>query len=272
MSPIDVPSFPLGSRHQPNYAWWRPVLEIITFLVITVALVFAVGYAMMWAGADPSTDQYGELFLYLTVAVEVPAALIAVKLAGRRPLETVFGTGPAPKLWTVLLAYLVALAVMFVVLGLISVYAYGSSWDRSVAGVTRSFPLTVVLVMCAALGEELAFRGLAFQAFSALTKRPLLGALIATLLFVAIHLPGSAAEFAHYFLDGVLYSWLAWYFGGIAFPFAVHAAWNTVVDMQDYAIPGSFGSMLTQFAASVTAVAVLAYVFRGAARPGALKG
>lgn len=58
MSPIDVPSFPLGSRHQLNYAWWRPVLEIITLLVITVALVFAVGYAMMWAGADPSSDQY----------------------------------------------------------------------------------------------------------------------------------------------------------------------------------------------------------------------
>lgn len=43
----------------------------------------------------------------------MPAALIAVKLAGRRPLDTVFGTGPAPMLWTVLLAYLVALAVMF---------------------------------------------------------------------------------------------------------------------------------------------------------------
>ena len=73
-------SFPFGSRNQPNYTWWKPLLEMIAAVVLTLALAFAVGGVMLLFGVDPVSEKYEELFLFLTVAVEIPAVMIACLL------------------------------------------------------------------------------------------------------------------------------------------------------------------------------------------------
>ena len=113
MSAARSTQFPFASLHQPNYAWWRPLLEIVTALAATVALAAATASIMNAVGADPGSDEYEEIFLFLTVAVEVPAVWIAVRLAGRRPLRSVVAAGELPSLLKVLGAYLLALVVTF---------------------------------------------------------------------------------------------------------------------------------------------------------------
>lgn len=259
-------SFPFGSRNQPNYSWWKPLLEMVAAVVLTLALALAVGGVMLLFGVDPVSEKYEELFLFLSVAVEVPAVMIAVRFVGRRPVSSVFTGGRFTRPIALVGAYLLALAVAFVVLGSLSVLLFGASWKDSIAGFSATFPLQIVMILLAALGEEMAFRGVAFQAFTAWTKQPLIGAALATLLFIAVHMPSTPAAFLHYLLDGLLYLGLVWYFNSIGMAVAVHAAWNTIGSMQAYDIPGSMGSMLMQFAASALAVLTVAIVFRKTAK------
>lgn len=154
------------------------------------------------------------------------------------------------------------MAVSFVVLGTLSVLLFDASWKDSIAGLSVTFPLQIVMIVLAALGEEMAFRGVVFQAVTAWTKQLLIGAALATLLFIAVHTPSSLAAFLHYLLDGLLYLGLAWYFNSIGMVVPVHAVWNTIGSMQAYGIPGSMGAMLVQFAASTLAVAAVAIAFR----------
>ena len=263
MSAARSTQFPFASLHQPNYAWWRPLLEIVTALVATVALAAATASIMNAVGADPGSDEYEEIFLFLTVAVEVRAVWIAVRLAGRRPLRSVVAAGELPSLLKVLGAYLLALVVTFAVVGAISVYGYGSSWDKSLA--TPPSRGLLVFILLAALGEEMTFRGLFFQAFTAWTKHPVIGACVAILLFVAVHLPHSLAPVVHYIIDGAIYTFLAWYFNNVFFAFAAHAAWNTVAESQDYGVTGDAASLLTTAPASLATALVLLLVFRGSA-------
>ena len=259
-------SFPFGSRNQPNYTWWKPLLEMVAAVVLTLALAFAVGGVMLLFGVDPVSEKYEEFFLFLSVAVEIPAVMIAVRFLGRRPVSSVLTGGRFTRPVALVGAYLLALAVSFVVLGTLSVLLFDASWKDSIAGLSATFPLQIVMIVLAALGEEMAFRGVVFQAFTAWTKQPLIGAALATLLFIAVHMPSSPAAFLHYLLDGLLYIGLAWYFNSIGMVVAVHAAWNTIGSMQDYGIPGSMGAMLVQFAASAIAVAAVAIVFRKTAQ------
>ena len=181
-----------ASRNQPNYAWWRPLAEIIVAAVLTVAFVAVIDLSLQAAGVDT--------------------------------------TG---------------------------------------GGVGSDLPVELVAIVLAALAEEMAFRGLFLQAFTAWTKRPVAGALLAALPFVAMHPQayGSPVSFAHYFLDALLYALLVWAFNSIWVAVAVHAAWNTFGSIQALGMPTSAAVLVASFAASALATAVVIGVLRRVATP-----
>ncbi|GEM_PF-898115 len=267
MKPSRFSNFPFAWRDQPNYAWWSPLLEILAVAVLTFLFVGVSEATFASAGFDTSEGSAAEWAGYLSVIVEIFAVLIAVRFVGRRPLSTVFATGQVRqgKWFTPALAYVLAFVIILVVFGTIGVYGYGSSWNHSFDGVEKDLPLVLAALLLAALAEEAVFRGVFFQAFTAWTKRPLVGAVIAGLAFVAMHPQAytNPVAFAHYLVDALFYTALVVAFDSIWFSVAVHAAWNTVGTVEGFGIPISLAGTAAGWLALALAVIAVVLVFRG---------
>ena len=74
------------SRNQSNYAWWRPLAEIVAVAVLTVAFVAVIGVSLEAAGVDTTSGAADKYFGYGSVVVEILAVLAAVRFIGRRPV------------------------------------------------------------------------------------------------------------------------------------------------------------------------------------------
>mgnify|MGYP002717945378 CR=1 FL=1 len=122
----------------------------------------------------------------------------------------------------------------------------------------RSNP-SVAARLFAALAEEMTFRGVFLQAFTAWTRNPLIGALLAAIPFILVHPQayGSPVAFAHYFLDALLYALLVCAFNSLWVAVAVHAAWNTFGSVQALGMPNSAAGLVAAFAAVAAASAVV---------------
>ena len=201
------------------------------------------------------------------MVVEILAVLLAVRFIGRRPVASVFTGRPGTKPWVPFAAYALAFVVIAAVMGAVGVIGYGASWDQVIGDIRSDLPLELVVIVLAALAEEMAFRGVFFQAFTAWTRHPAVGAVLAAIPFVAMHPQayGSPVAFAHYFLDALLYALLVWAFNSIWVAVAVHAAWNTFGSIQALGIPNSAASMVAAFAAAAAASAVVIAVLPRAA-------
>lgn len=259
--------YAFASRNQPNYAWWRPLAEIVAVAVLTVAFVAVIGVSLEAAGVDTSSGAADKYFGYGSVVVEILAVLLAVRFIGRRPVASVFTGRPGTKPWVPFAAYALAFVVIAAVMGVVGVIGYGASWDQVIGDIRSDFPLELVVIVLAALAEEMAFRGVFFQAFTAWTRHPAVGAVLAAIPFVAMHPQayGSPVAFAHYFLDALLYALLVWAFNSLWVAVAVHAAWNTFGSVQALGIPGSAAGLVAAFAAAAAASAVVIAVLPRAA-------
>ena len=69
--------YAFASRNQPNYAWWRPLAEIVAVAVLTVAFVAVIGVTLEAAGVDTSSGAADKYFGYGSVVVEILAVLAA---------------------------------------------------------------------------------------------------------------------------------------------------------------------------------------------------
>ncbi|QNP94779.1 hypothetical protein IA203_04755 [Corynebacterium wankanglinii] len=56
-----------ASRNQPNYAWWRPLAEIIVAAVLTVAFVAVIDLSLQAAGVDTTGGAADKYFGYGSV-------------------------------------------------------------------------------------------------------------------------------------------------------------------------------------------------------------
>ena len=256
--------YSFASRNQPNYAWWRPLAEIIAAAVLTVAFVAVIDLSLQAAGVDTTGGAADKYFGYGSVVVEILAVILAVRFVGRRPVASVCAGRPGTKAWVPFAAYALAFVVIAAVLSVVGVVGYGASWGQVFGGIGSDFPVELVAIVLAALAEEMAFRGLFLQAFTAWTKRPVAGALLAALPFVAMHPQAynSPVAFAHYFLDALLYALLVWAFNSIWVAVAVHAAWNTFGSIEALGMPSSAAVLVATFAASALATAVVIAVLR----------
>ena len=68
------------SRNQSNYAWWRPLAEIVAVAVLTVAFVAVFGVSLEAAGVDTTSGAADKYFGYGSVVVEILAVLAAVSV------------------------------------------------------------------------------------------------------------------------------------------------------------------------------------------------
>ncbi|MGV9010567.1 CPBP family intramembrane glutamic endopeptidase [Brevundimonas sp.] len=101
----------------------------------------------------------------------------------------------------------------------------------------------VVLLLIAALAEEIVFRAVLLRVTAGLTRRLWLICLLNAVLFSAIHLDPDPTAFVARALSGFIWTWAALRLGGIEFAVGAHLANNLLIvwliePMSSAALPG----------------------------------
>ena len=177
------------------------------------------------AGALPETAlEWG--FTMTALAVCFPAALLAVNIAGRRKLGSLFSVAGRFR-WPLMFR---ATAVSLVAIGLAYTLANALFDDVTLIVDGEAFAmlaLTLVLVPFQAAAEELLFRGVAAQAIGAWLRHPAFAFIIPTPVFVALH----AYDYLG-LVDVAVFAlcagFLAWVTGGLEVPIGFHISNNWV--------------------------------------------
>lgn len=209
---------------------------MLQYFVVIVTLV-GVGIASPWSdgardfaeflatGALPESPlEWG--FSLTALAVCFPAALLAVNIAGRRKLGSLFSVAGKFR-WPLMFR---ALAISLVGIGLAYVLSnvFFSSDTVTVDGAAWAvLGLTLVLVPFQAAAEELLFRGVFAQAIGSWLRHPAFAFILPTPIFVALHVYDylgliDVAVFA------LCAGFLAWATGGLEVPIGFHIANNWV--------------------------------------------
>ena len=233
------------ARTSPRYTNWRPFWELVIAAVLYVTLQYlvviasAIGAGMaspysdeaedfaefLAAGALPESPlEWG--FTMTALAVCFPAALLAVNIAGRRRLGSLFSVAGRFR-WPLMFR---AMAISLVAIGL--AYALSNIFFDDVSitmdgAALAILALTLVLVPFQAAAEELLFRGVAAQAIGSWLRHPAFAFVIPTPIFVALHVYDylglvDVAVFA------LCAGFLAWATGGLEVPIGFHIANNWV--------------------------------------------
>lgn len=228
--------------HDPR-RWWSPVLVLAAAAgLYLVAVVLAVVPLAVAGAAVPGleepverafdatdmTDPLTALLLLGSIALMLPAALLAVRIAGRRPagsLSSVEGRVRHRRLaghLVTALAVMVPAMVVFVTLD-------GGWSDAGVTAHTVPLLLLALLVVpLQAAAEEYAFRGLLMQAVGAWLRHPAWAIVLPIPLFTIGHeydLLGlvDVAVFA------LAAGWLTWRTGGLEAAIGLHVVNNAVL-------------------------------------------
>lgn len=235
-------TYPQYPRAGSAWRWWRSVLAVLMAAVLFAVLGFAAVKGVDWLVDLPFAAEWFDrgwrrsffldiLLAHVALMLLIPPCLLAAK----------WGFGYDGLLWSVAgrvrwgwfwRCAAVALAGMLVLLLLNA--ALGSTTMR-----WQPEPKAWALVLMAllltpwqALAEELAFRGLLFQAVGSWFVRPLAAGCVATLvtsvLFALVHGQQSPAVFLDRLLMGVLLCWLAYKTQGLEAPIALHMVNNQV--------------------------------------------
>src|SRR5215471_3637483 len=184
----------LDEKHEVR-SGWKFAIYVVFFLLIWVAT--AVGLSMLFAITEGVAENQLALLALNEVALFVPAVaamLLTIRFVDRRPLE-MFGIGLLPGWRRHFIFGLILAAAMLGVLmlgskllGHLSIQWTGSQ----IPGVTLL--ATFLLLLLAALNEELVFRGFPLQILiDGVGKWPAM--LIMSVLFGALHIsnPNSSA-------------------------------------------------------------------------------
>ena len=284
------------ARAAAAHRWWRPLVVGLVALSLYASVMVAALLAVVIVGlAVPSAERtidraltdeldLGEpltfALLLVSVALMLPAVLVATRLTGRQPVGLLSSVTGRLRFWWLLRATGLALAVSAAVMVLWT--AVGAATDtlpvRDVAPATEVVLLltTVALVPLQAAAEEYVFRGYLAQLVGSWLRHPAFAVVLPVPLFVAGHgygLLGSVDVAAF----GVVCGWLAWRTGGLEAPIALHVA-NNVVLMALTAVglgdPNATDTTLAGLAVSLAMMTVFAVLVtrqadtRGIARTG----
>lgn len=223
--------------------WWRPLLVLGVAGLLYLAATVAVMVPMALAGAavpgleehverafdaTDMTDPLTALLLLGSIALMLPATLLAVRIVGRRPagsLSSVEGHLRRRRL-----AGHLATALAVVVPAMVVFITLDGGWGE--AGVTAH---TVPLLLIALLGipfqaaaEEYVFRGLLMQAVGAWLRHPAWAVLLPIPLFTIGHgydVLGLVDVSAFALAAG----WLTWRTGGLEAAIGLHVVNNAVL-------------------------------------------
>lgn len=217
--------------------WWRYLAAVPIVGVFWLVLGYVPYYLLLAAGVtDPRLDFVA---VNLSILMMLAGLALAVKLIHRRPLRTL--VSPDGRLdWTRMgrgaAAWVTLMAAVTVAEHALFPERYYVSFDA--ARFFAFLPLVLLLTPVQCLAEELVFRGYAMQALGLLTRRPLVIAILSSLIFTAPHLlnpevqaHGGAIMAANYFTMGMLLATITLRDGRLELAIGVHAVNNVFLGL-----------------------------------------
>ncbi len=236
MDPGGQPDGVTQGKRERTVRWGRALMALITVgtilissLLIAVAIVGAVGPLL---GANDAISQ-GNLALVI-VQVLVCAGVVSVASLRGSLSEAMLWRGPAAGTYAAI-AWIAA--VMVVVLGgyTVAVFVWAPEIikkDLSVFLPMIQSPTWWLAILAVAIGapvsEELLFRGWFLRELLASNVGFVPAALLANLMWTALHYQYSPVGLFEVFLAGLLLSWAVWRTGSVVVSIGLHAAYNCV--------------------------------------------
>ena len=238
-APLPLPFHRLGLLAQPK-RWGRPlaVLGVAVGLYLALAIVTVIGsvvYLFATTGSWEAMDEAAMMdmsqpvtfaFTMLSIAVMLPAVLLAVRIVGRRRVGTtmsVVGQLRWGLLGQSMLATLACFAVLMVITFVMDPVAPHLKGD--VRGALIMAGLAVLVVPFQAAAEEFAFRALPMQVMGAWLRHPIWGILLPVPLFVWGHSYSVQGQL-EIALFAVIAGYLTWRTGGLEAAIGLHVVNN----------------------------------------------
>jgi len=220
---------------QGRNAWWRYALGVLTIAFFWLVLGYVPYLLLVGAGLSDQLLEY--LAVNFSILMMLAGLVLTVKLIHRRPLislvtpEARVSWGRMAQgalVWTAIAAIIVAIE------HLLYPERYYLSFD---AGRFFLFvALVLVLTPVQAATEELVFRAYAMQGLARLTRRPVVLAVVSSLIFTAphmlnpeVHQYGAFLMAANYFAIGMLLATATLRDGRLELAVGVHAVNNVLL-------------------------------------------
>lgn len=225
----------------PHTRWWHPVAGAAVLLVGWAILAGVLTSLLSTAGGadvERGTSALDVATVGLTIAVGLPAAVVAVVLVHRRHPGVLVSVTRRPRAGLFVVAAAVAMAA-FVPMMLAKTAAFDAGPDSTGGAVgwvgwqafLPLFAAVVLVFPLQAAAEEVVFRGYLTQALATWTHRVWPAALASSLMFVAIHPTQDAWIFADRLFFALALCWLTWRTGGLEAAIAVHVAYNLLLGL-----------------------------------------
>jgi uncharacterized protein len=220
---------------QGRNAWWRYALGVLTIAFFWLVLGYVPYLLLVGAGLSDQLLEY--LAVNFSILMMLAGLVLAVKLIHRRPLISLV-TPEARVSWgRMARGALVWTAIGSVIVAIEHVLypeRYYLSFD---AGRFFLFvALVLVLTPIQAATEELVFRAYAMQGLARLTRRPVVLAVVSSLIFTAphmlnpeVHQYGLLLMAANYFAIGMLLATATLRDGRLELAVGVHAVNNVLL-------------------------------------------
>lgn len=256
----------------PNFRWWRPLLSLLTLILVHLALafgsIFLVAFSIFFTeGATTGFDNFSYLFsfrpasenqglliiaiLLFTLVLLIPSVLVAFQVGHARSAAVASSVEIRIR-WKWLFTCLGIFIPVMLAGILASVYiSTGELFEIKITPHTLiGIVVVFLLVPLQSAAEEFLFRGWFMQNFGAYFKHSrsawIVVSPISVLLFVLAH--GSSSLNTNLFLGSmaVVATLLVWKTGGIEASIAIHAANNILVFTINLLVAGSLDANSAQ--------------------------
>jgi membrane protease YdiL (CAAX protease family) len=218
-----------------HYRWWKPIVEVVLFVVVLFALWFLLMPEVYDLVGGDENGAPGIIKLGMTLACLIPASLLAARIVGRpaRSLLSVEMRFRGRWFLTCCLVTIMFIAAQTVIGLAVSAGPERGGW----VGWDRFLPLALAVVLVIPLqasAEEFAFRGTLMQALGAWLRWPWVPIAITGVLFGLVHaLP--LEGFVAITTFGLVAGWLTIRTGGLEAAIALHVLNNVTFFLVDAA-------------------------------------
>ena len=241
--PEPLPYHRLGLLAHPR-RWWRPLavlgLAVGFYLVFLLALILGSIVCMAVSAGSLEMDEAAMtdmsqpipfMFTMLSIVLMAPAVMLAVRVAGRRPVGTTMSVAGRMR-WGLLGQSMLVTLVCLVAI-LVVQYLIDPITPRLVGGLGGALAMAglgIVLVPIQAAAEEFAFRALPLQMLGAWLRSPIWGILLPVPLFVLGHGYSLQGQL-EIGLFAVIAGYLTWRTGGLEAAIGLHVVNNLVLTL-----------------------------------------
>ncbi len=283
---------PYLTRATTDHPWLRLAALIAVSIVFMIVGVLGMGAIIALSGVplpdfnealpDGPSRLSGEIafmaFLAASLMVLAVAILFAAMIVYRRAGPEFLWPGRTFSPRLLLAGFGIMAAVSVVLLGIDLLF---QPTTAPAPILNLDYPLdarlayagwAMLLLLIAALAEEIVFRAVLLKVTAGLTRKLWLICALNAVLFSAIHLDPDPTAFVARALSGFVWTWAALRLGGIEFAVGAHLANNLLITwliepMSSAALPGQAIPPIYLIFEVVTAVVVLAAVEGLARRP-----